>query len=82
MSIADFKVEHHGTIALVTPMNECASAWWRKHVVSPSWARFGEAYAVEPRFVQPILDGAEAEAACKSCGQSINGTVKENRNEG
>jgi hypothetical protein len=52
----DVTVENHGTIALLRPHTEAADAWFADHIGDDAqW--FGNALAVEPRFVGDIIDG-------------------------
>ena len=52
----DASVEHHGTIYLVHPLTEPALAWLTEHVSEDSqW--FGNALAVEHRFVADLVAG-------------------------
>lgn len=52
----DVTLADHGTIALLTPLTEEAIAWCTAHLPDDA-LRHGAAYAVEPRYAGPILDG-------------------------
>ena len=55
----DFRLADHGGIITFHPMTVEAQQWWAENVnAGPS---IGNAYAVEPRYVLPIVDGIEAE---------------------
>lgn len=58
MSEIDFRVEDHGTIALVTPVSVEAKQWLEENVPTESWQWHGDALAVEPRYVEALMDGA------------------------
>lgn len=46
-----------GTIVLLTPNTSCGELWLDENL-DPSGLRFGSSYAVEPRYVGPIIEGA------------------------
>lgn len=52
----DFKIEDHGSLWLVRPLNDEAHDWLDE-VTDGTW--FGGALAVEPRYVQTLADGIE-----------------------
>jgi hypothetical protein len=54
----DFRCENHGSIFLLYPLNESAKSWIEENLPSDvQW--FGQAVAVEHRFIWPILDGIQ-----------------------
>lgn len=54
------RVESHGTIVLLRPIDDEAQAWLDESLASD--AQFlGNAVAVEPRYVLPILQGFQAD---------------------
>lgn len=55
----DFAMADHGSIVTFHPLTVAAQQWWAENVnAGPS---IGNAYAVEPRYVLPLVDGIEAE---------------------
>lgn len=50
----DAKVENHGSIFLVRPETSTAREWLDEHT-DGTW--FGGALAVEPRYVEALVDG-------------------------
>jgi hypothetical protein len=50
----DVQVENHGTICLMRPTSEGAVAWLKANT-DGTW--FGGALAVEPRYVDSLVDG-------------------------
>jgi hypothetical protein len=50
----DFKLEDHGSIWLVRPLSDAATAWLVENTNGTWW---GGALAVEPRFVSDLVDG-------------------------
>lgn len=57
---ADFHVYDQGSIVLLEPVTDDAKAWCARHLPddAPMW---GNAYAVEHRYVEDILDGIAEE---------------------
>jgi hypothetical protein len=49
-----FQVENHGTIVLIRPLTDEVERWLSENVDS-SVMRFGRAFVVEPRYVEPIV---------------------------
>ncbi len=54
----DIVVENHGSIVLLQPLTE-AGHFWLDHHLPYDAQKWGSAYAVEPRYVQDIIDGME-----------------------
>ena len=58
----DIIVEHHGSIAILRGMTDAGYAWIEEHVSGEGYQPFGlGARLAEPRYVQDIIDGAEAD---------------------
>lgn len=57
---ADFTVENHGSIFLLTPETDAGRAWATEHLPEDA-PRFGGAFAVEPRYIRDIVEGAMAD---------------------
>jgi len=55
----DFRVIHHGSVYTVHPLTAEAQQWWDDHV-EPTPA-LGNGYAVEPRFLETLVTGIEAD---------------------
>lgn len=53
----DVTFSDQGSITLVTPHTEAATAWVDENVQLEGWQWIGTAFAVEPRFLQHLLDG-------------------------
>lgn len=56
----DILVRNEGSIVLLEPKTPKADSWLEEHL-DPDAMMFGPAYAVEPRYVAPIVDGAIAD---------------------
>ena len=54
---AHFEVANHGSIILVRPTTQVARKWLERHTDGIWW---GGALAVEPRYVEALLEGWEA----------------------
>jgi hypothetical protein len=59
----DFKLENHGSLFLLRPLNSAANGWMQDHlpVDSPETQFWGEAIVIEPRYLEPIVDGILAD---------------------
>jgi hypothetical protein len=55
---ADFRLENHGSVWLVRPLNGEAQEWLEEHT-DGMW--FGNALAVEPRYVDGLVFGLESD---------------------
>jgi hypothetical protein len=55
----DFKLENHGSLFLLRPLNSAAKEWMQDHlpVDDPETQFWCGALVVEPRYVAPIVDG-------------------------
>ncbi len=55
----DFKLENHGSLFLIRPLNSTAKGWMDDHLPmdSPETQFWGDAVVIEPRYVAPIVDG-------------------------
>lgn len=56
----DFTFVNHGSIALLAPQSDPARDWCEDHLPDDA-PRHGEAYAIEPRFADPILQDLMAD---------------------
>jgi hypothetical protein len=56
---ADIMVEDHGSVVVLRFWTEAARRWAETHIEYESWQRWGtDGIAVDPRCVQPILEGS------------------------
>jgi hypothetical protein len=54
----DFRCENHGSVFLLYPLTDSARSWIEENLPSDvQW--FGQAVAVEHRYIWPILDGIQ-----------------------
>jgi hypothetical protein len=55
----DFKLENHGSVFLLRPLNPAVKDWMREHLPmdNPETQFWGEAIVIEPRYVATIVDG-------------------------
>lgn len=53
---ADFIVENHGTVAMLTPMSPEAREWVDEHLQVEPWQRMGASIACEPRLLADVLE--------------------------
>jgi hypothetical protein len=55
----DFKLENHGSLFLLRPLNPVAQSWMSENlpVDQPETQFWGDAIVIEPRYVAPIVDG-------------------------
>lgn len=58
---ADILVEDHGSVVLLRPLTRAGGVWLHDNVSSEPWQWLGAALAAEPRLVQPVIAGAEAD---------------------
>jgi hypothetical protein len=58
--VVDFLLAHHGSICLLTSLTPAGDAWLDEHIPpdAPTW---GQGFAIEPRYVEPIIDGLMAD---------------------
>ena len=57
----DVRVENHGTIATITALTEAAREWVAENIECEPWQMFAGSVCAEPRYVQAIIDGMEAD---------------------
>ena len=53
----DITIVNHGTLAMVHALTKRAKFWLQDNVGTESWQWFGNAVAVEPRYVGDLVDG-------------------------
>lgn len=58
----DIIVEHHGSIVILRGVSDAGCAWIEANISGEDYQPLGlGARLVEPRYVSPILEGAEAD---------------------
>jgi hypothetical protein len=59
----DFKLENHGSLFLLRPLNSAAKEWMGEHLRmdNPETQFWGDAIVIESRYVAPIVDGIIAD---------------------
>ena len=55
----DVLIEHHGSVALFTPMTPDAHRWIEEHVEIEPWQWIGCSIACEPRCLDQIVEGMQ-----------------------
>lgn len=53
----DVLVANHGSVVMVQPVTRRAQAWVEEHVALESWQWMGGAFAVEPRYLDNLVEG-------------------------
>jgi hypothetical protein len=58
-----FELHNHGSLFLLRPLDPIAKAWMNEHlpVDSPETQFWGDAIVIEPRYLEPIVDGILAD---------------------
>ena len=56
--IEEFKINNQGTLILFTPLTDNAKQWWADNVDS-NCQTFGNAYCVEHRYANDIIEGIQ-----------------------
>jgi hypothetical protein len=57
----DVTIANHGTVALLTPITAAAREWVEEHVQIESWQRLAGSIACEPRCLEDLIAGLQAE---------------------
>ncbi len=58
--MTDVRIAHHGSLSMVRPLTDAARQWIDDNVGGEtSW--FGGALAVEPRYLDNLIDGMESD---------------------
>lgn len=57
---ADFTLNDHGSIFILTPLSETANSWCDEYLPDDA-QRWGAGYVVEPRYIEPIVSGIVAD---------------------
>lgn len=58
---ADFSVGNHGSICLLVPHTAAARQWVADHLTDPETQFWCGSPVIEPRYLEPILEGIEAD---------------------
>jgi hypothetical protein len=58
-----FELPNHGSLFLLRPLDSIAKAWMNEHlpVDSPETQFWGEAIVIEPKYLEPIIEGILAD---------------------
>jgi len=57
----DFDIRDEGSIILLRPLTEAARIWVDENISREGYQPMYPTVVVEPRYIQPILDGLQAE---------------------
>jgi hypothetical protein len=68
--MADVEVKNEGTVALLIPMSSKGKAWIDENLQLEGWQWYGNAAAVEARYVDPIVLGMQDD------GLEVEGTTR------
>ena len=61
LATADILIESHGSVTLLRALTRTGGLWLHENVSSEPWQWMGNAVAADPRMVQAVIDGAEAD---------------------
>lgn len=64
--MSDIQYRNHGSVCILSGITDEGSQWLEENLATDA-QRWGNGYAVEPRYVAPILEGAV------DSGLSVNG---------
>ncbi|MGD0307206.1 MAG: hypothetical protein ABSC71_20465 [Candidatus Acidiferrales bacterium] len=56
--VIDIAFENHGSIVLIRGLSDAGQTWLDEHVGNDETQYFGNAVVAEPRYCQPIIEGA------------------------
>jgi hypothetical protein len=58
-----FELENHGSLFLLRPLTSAATEWMQENLPmdSPETQFWGEAIVIEPRYLEPIIEGILAD---------------------
>jgi hypothetical protein len=56
MQQPDFRITYHGTITLLEPLTDACREWITENVSVEGWQWFGRALAVEPRYLNYLVE--------------------------
>ncbi len=68
--MADIEVKNEGTVVLLIPMSSEGKAWIDENLQLESWQWYGNAAAIEARYVDPIVQGMQDD------GLEVQGTTR------
>lgn len=60
-STVDLALENHGSVVLIDPRSDAGKAWLDANVGADPWQFVGRKIAAEPRLVEAVAAGAEAD---------------------
>ena len=55
--MADVHVINHGSVFMFQPVSAAAKEWVDEHVQLEGWQWMGPAFAVDPRYVDGLVEG-------------------------
>lgn len=55
----DMKIQDEGSIVLFVPLTDFARQWVDENLALESWQWFGDGFAVEHRYADPLRQGME-----------------------
>ena len=61
MAKLDINLDDQGTVCLFTPISQLAKEWISSHLRLEGWQFLGSSFAVEHRFVAPLVEGMLAD---------------------
>jgi hypothetical protein len=60
----DVRLSFHGSIVLLSPETEAARDWIEAHIDTETAQFWAGALAVEPRYLDPIVEGMREDGLC------------------
>ena len=70
MTQLDLGIERFSSIVMVRPFTDAGIDWLRENTGSEPWQWLGGALAVEPRYVDAIMEGADADGLLVGEGEA------------
>jgi hypothetical protein len=59
--MSDVRVHYHGSVVMVEPVSAAAQEWVDENVGLEGWQWMGGAFAVEPRYLEGLVEGMAGE---------------------
>jgi hypothetical protein len=59
--MVDVLVRNEGSVVIVTPQTDAAKEWVEENVETSGWQWLGGGFAVEPRMLDNLLEGMDAD---------------------
>ena len=54
---ADVEVRNSGSVIMVAPVTKAAKDWVAQHLSLEGWQWLGNAFAVDPHYINDLIDG-------------------------